>query len=170
MRNMLVCVLLVCASGCAARQAQMAVQTSLTAMAEGVDSSALIVIERYPEAAAEARARIVTQVQAGALSATRALEAYDASVAGWNAALFSLEVARDVLRSGQAALDVWVDSGEVPGSWEGFCDDVEVAIVRVLDTFETCGLTPPEALRSAARYSADVCQLTANFFSPRGAR
>jgi len=152
------------ASGCAAREAQVATQTALTAMAEGVNAAGQVIMEHMPAAADDAREHIAAQVQADGLSTEEAMDMYDRAMASWVASIYALEVSRDVLQTGQSGLDIWVDTGDLPESWGAFCNDIETSLLRVLDLFETLGLEPPAMLRSAARYSSEVCIVTADYF------
>lgn len=90
---------------------------------------------------------------------------YDRAMADWLAAIYALEVARDVLQAGQSGFDVWVATGVLPEEWGDFCQSIESSITQIMNLFDTLGLEPPVALRTAARYSSEVCVVTAAFFS-----
>jgi len=153
-------------SGCATNQAQIGVQTALTAMADGVNSTGSLLAQEIPAVSAVAREDLAMRVRVGRLSPGEAMSVYIIIMDRWNGFLVRLEIAREVLLVGQRAFDIWVDTGELPGSWGAFCADIEGALTDVLSLAETCGFDPPSELVVASQYASEVCLLAADWFSP----
>jgi hypothetical protein len=151
-------------SGCAARDAQIAVQSSLTAMAEGVQSADAAAAPLAREAAQELIAELQPRVDSGEITREEALEAYDRGMQNWGRLVMSLEGAKIVLRLGQSAVDVWIATGNLPDSWGIFCDAIEHSITAVLEGLLLCEVDVPASVFVLSRYASEVCVMTQDFY------
>jgi len=147
--------------GCAERQAQTAVQTSLTAVAEGVSTVYDVSLEEYP--AALARAREEADAWCAPRLPAECPEGFDRvqdTMAPWAALRDTLAPLSASLLVGQSAVDAWVRSGELDGGrWRPFCEALGEGVDRVVELVEACGLTLPEPVTALAEQGHLACTL-----------
>lgn len=129
--------------GCAQRDAQIAVQASLTGLAHGL------------RAADEVVAETITNEEPEVFLARREQ---------WHAVVTGLEHASGLLHVGQAALTVWVVSGRLPAEdWGPFCESIEGAVAAVLVLLDTVGVPVPQRLHDAVPMTATICVVAARW-------
>lgn len=156
------CLVTLTLTGCAERDAQRAVQASLTGLAHGVDAADQLVNERWPGAAEEARATVLRERESDPeMTVEAGMARYEALMAAWNRGLQAMRGIRELLHVGQSAVDIWIGTGEMPASWSRFCDGIEQGIEGLLRFLEVVGVDPPEALSGAASYASEACALAA---------
>lgn len=160
--------LLLCAgmmTACTQHRAQVAVQSSLTGIAEGVAAGDRIVavgIEEATDGAIEA-----ARDRAESCEDCDPLEIYREEMAPWYAAARGLELAAASLRALQDALDIWVATGELPDGIGGLCLEVGEQVGSLVDLVDEAGVDVPEALDSAPGATAALCAFIAQRMARR---
>ena len=155
--------------GCEVRHAQTAVQTGLTTLAHGLDAVDQIVPDEYSEDADAARVTIQAEreedpdmsVEVGMQRFSQLMQPMDRLIAGMGLAHRSLLL-------GQAALEVWLSSDQLPDEWGVFCEGIAESYGELLGLLEVADVTVPAPLRLAAPHAASVCMLASQFFSDGG--
>jgi len=149
-------------AGCAERQAQVSVQNALNVMAEGVSSVDEIVSREIPDRASAARSQVLseeyTDVEVG-------MARYMALMRDWYELTDALEIAHESLRIGQGALDVWVNSGDLPEEWGEFCGGIGDALQAIVRLLGECGINVPESIEGAVPWASSVCEIAGRYFS-----
>lgn len=152
-------VFLAACSSCAERDAQRAVQSSLTGLAHGVEAADRLVAEAWPAAAGQAREQVLSErEQDESVSVEDGMRRYDEIMDNWTTALNAMRAVREALFVGQAAFDVWLSAGSLPESWAAFCLNVEVMLVDLLDGLSAVGVDVPPPLRGAPGFAGAACE------------
>lgn len=150
------------ASGCAKRQAQRAVQISLTGLAHGVVAADTLVADAWPTAAEGAREQVLDEREAAPeMTVEEGMARYEELLAVWNQTLQAMRGARSLLYAGQSAFDAWLASGELPEQWVAFCAGIGQAVEHLIGALEESPLEVPLSLRGAGAYAARACELAA---------
>jgi hypothetical protein len=140
-------------SGCAARQAQVATQTSLTGLAELVDAGDEALATAIPglteDAIERARDRCST-------SCPDPLALYADEVAPLDRAVDGLEVVAASLRVAQGAQDTWVSTGALPDT-APLCLALGDAVDAMPGLLDECGVDLPPGLDGAGAIVTTVC-------------
>jgi hypothetical protein len=155
--------------GCAERQAQTAVQTSLTAMAEGVVTIATVTRDGYPAARQQAQDDASDWCREQGLEPRQCPAGYERAreaLEPWRDLREAIPILTSALRLGQAATDIWVQTGELPDQWGSFCEAIGDATSEVARLIEVCGVDVPESVMGIAEQGAMVCGIAVNFFTP----
>jgi len=150
-------------TGCGVTQAQVAVQTSLTGLAEGVragDGAIVAIIPgRRDEAIADARTRCaVTQCP-------DALAIYAEAMAPPDRAVDGLEVAAEALRVAQVAQDAWVASDELPDAGP-LCGALGDAVAPLVGLLDEAGAEVPPGIAGAGAVVEVICGVVARWATP----
>ena len=149
-------------SGCAKREAQRAVQTSLTGLAHGVNAADALVADAWPSAARRARAQVlVERNEAPAMTVGEGMARYEDLLVAWNNTLRAMRGARRALYLGQSAFDTWLASGELPEQWITFCASVGETVEHLIGLLGEVGLEVPLQLRSAGEFARRACEVAA---------
>jgi hypothetical protein len=130
-------------SGCGVGRAQVATQTALVAVAEGLD-----VADRAVVAVGQSRvddAVLVVRSRCAAGCSDPVQELRD-ELAPWYQAVGGLEAARATLEALQAAAEIWYVSDALPDSWPALCEAVEDEVRAVLALLEIAGVDVQEAV------------------------
>jgi hypothetical protein len=165
---------LVCV-GCAERQAQVAVQGSLTGLAHGVHTASELIAERMPTAAEAARQAMLAERRSCAEASESEecppqddmeawMENYEERLSVWNDGITALRAVQETLLVGQAALTAWVEHGSLPASWGTFCGSIEDGVQGVLSMLEAVGVDVPDALQGAFGFASEACELAGPWF------
>lgn len=133
-------------SGCTVRRAQVATQTSLTSVADGVQAAADIV------------ARSVPAAEPG-----EGVEAYRERAAAHYQAATAYDSSREALLALQAAQDAWVISGDLPDNWPALCSALGDAVGHLISSIEVAGVDLPAALSVAPGAVSSACSIAASF-------
>lgn len=152
-------------SGCSTHRAQIAVQTSLTGLAEGVVAADRVVAAGAEEAADGAIERARDRC-AGSCSDPLAL--YREEMAPWYLAVQGLDAAAVSLRLLQDGIDIWVDSGTLPDGIGAVCLDAGEAVEDLLELLEVAGVDVPSALDGAPGVTSAMCALIAERVARQG--
>lgn len=148
---------------CGARQAQVAVQTSLTGLAEGVRAGdgALVAIipDRRDEAIADARARCAVT------ACPDALALYSEAMAPIDRAVDGLEVAAEGLRLAQVAMNAWVASDELPDAGP-LCSALGDAVEPLAGLLDEAGVDVPAGIAGAGGVVSIICGVVARWATP----
>jgi hypothetical protein len=173
-------VLAILCVGCAEKQAQVAVQSSLTGLAHGVQASSEIVAERMPTAAEEARQAMLAERRACAESEAPGPDChppgdiaawmanYESRLSVWNDGILALRGVQESLFIGQAALTAWIESGALPASWGVFCGAIEEGVQSILSMLGVVGVDVPPALGAASNFASEACELAGPWFASIG--
>lgn len=144
----------VVATGCAVTQAQVAVQTSLTGLAEGVhagDEALAIAVPRLSsEAISDARTRCAVTACADPLAL------YAEEMADVDQAVDGLEVAAEALRLAQVAQDAWVASDELPDAGP-LCAALGDAVRPLAGLLDEAGVEVPPGIAGAGGVVEIMC-------------
>jgi hypothetical protein len=146
--------------GCAVHQAQVATQTSLTALAVAVDAGDDALVAAEPEI----RAAAVTCAR----DACGAVQCPDPTVyiedcsADADAAVDGLEVAAEALRVAQTAQDAWVASDQLPDAGP-ICEALGAAINAVPGLLDEAGVDVPPGLSGAGAVVTVICGVVARW-------
>lgn len=166
---------LICA-GCAERQAQVAVQSSLTGLAHGVHAADEIVAERMPTAAEEARSAMLEERRVCGEAEPPDpdcpaqddmpawMSRYESRMETWNTGVTALRGVRESLYIGQAAVTAWIEAGSLPASWGTFCGSVGDGLASVLEMLEVVGVDVPPELQAASGFASRACELAGPWF------
>lgn len=162
----LVAIAALLSSGCAARQAQVGVQASLTLLAQGLVTADEAVAEAMPDAAAEAREQVLREregcdssIDPGCASIDQWLARYDVLMRPWSDATEALRVTRAALYLAQGGVSAWIDSGDLPASWEPLCADVGASVEALVELLQNLGIELPEVVTLIAGYAEQACTL-----------
>lgn len=152
-----------CSTGCTEKRAQVAVQTALTAAAEGVDATDQVVDEALP-AAVERAGNQASEECAGSCPdpmaiAVRLLEP-------WTNAVTGLRHAVNTLQALQSGLNLWIATGQLP-DWGPLCTEAEATYGSLLALIAATGLQPPALLSTVAPHIDTVCTTMAAFIASR---
>lgn len=146
-----------CSAGCTERRAQVAVQTALTAVAEGVSAADEIVAAEIPE-----RARTATET---ARAEGGDVEVYIRIMQPWYDAATAIETTASTLRTGQSAVSAWVHGGDLGSEWVPFCNDIESGIEEIIQMLGILSVDVPSALHIAADYASELCSLAQPWYA-----
>ena len=147
-------------SGCSEHRAQVAVQSALTAGAEALSSADRVVAHGIPEAGDAARAAVAAECPAPCADWS---PRYREAMSPWYDATRGLEVAAEALRLAQEGLDIWVDTGALPGGWSALCVDVGESLAALLELLGACGVDVPELLHRAPPVAETACRLASQY-------
>jgi hypothetical protein len=152
--------LVVTLGGCGLQRAQVAVQSSLTGLAEGIDAADRALVAEIPEqrdaAIAGARTRCaVTLCQ-------DPLVYYDEAMAPLDRAADGLEVAVEALHVAQAAQDAWVASGDLPDT-DPLCEALSEGLGTVPDLLDEAGVDVPAGLSGLSGVLDMICGVVARW-------
>jgi len=157
---MLVFVLI--STGCAERQAQVAVQSSLTILATGVAQADEEVRDRISDAGNVARTKVVAERQGSNLE--QMLSFYDQEMQPWTTAVERLEEVRAILQLGQVSVNMWIATGDMGDGWGRFCnvaaEQFELMFAAIRDVAEDS--IPPE-LTNAGSIVGTVCRMAEGY-------
>jgi len=148
-----------CSSGCTERRAQVAVQTALTAAAEGVDAADRVVDEGLPAAFERAGDQALAEC-AGSCPDPMAIARR--ILRPWTAAVTGLRHATDTLHVLQDGLDLWIATGQLP-DWGLVCEEAEQTFGSLLSLFASAGLQPPALLSTVQPHVSTACELVVSF-------
>jgi hypothetical protein len=155
LKRLPVLIVVVLSSSCAARQAQVAVQASLTSLATGLVTADEAVAGAMPDAAAEAREQVLRESE----SVDQGLARYDVLMRPWSDATEALRVTRAALYLAQGGVSAWIDSGDLPASWEPLCADVGASVEALVELLQNLGIELPEVVTLIAGYAEQACTL-----------
>jgi len=158
-------VVVLLAAGCAARQAQVAVQASLTSLATGLVAADEAVAAAMPDAAAEARDQVLREP--GCVSTDQGLARYDVLMRPWADAVEALRVTRAALYLAQGGVSVWIESGNLPASWEPLCADVGASVEALVELLQNLGIELPEVVPLLAEYAEQACTVAGPWIAGR---
>lgn len=146
-------------SGCATSRAQVATQTAIVAVAEGINSADRIVAPLARSAAESAVDEIVEHcVRNPCPDSVRLLRE---RLAPWYRAVESLEAARMALEGLEDVAEVWYSTGSLSRSWGAICVVVVDALDVVLSRLESVGVRIVPLLRIAPEMIRPVCAMEA---------
>lgn len=156
----------IASTGCAKRDAQRAVQVSLTGLAHGVNAADELVASAWPEAAQRARAQVVEEREASpGMTVDQGMARYDELLAKWTLALQAMRTVRQVLYTGQTAVDAWISSGRLPEQWIAFCAGVGATVANVIALLGEINVEVPVELQGAGRHASRACALAEPWLS-----
>jgi ABC-type amino acid transport substrate-binding protein len=135
------------------QQAQIATQTSLTTLAEGLSATDESVAEAIEEASEDAIA--------AARTSGGGVEEYKETMAIWYDVAVALEVAHHALNMGQTILNAWVMAEDLPDheTMSQFCGYIEEAFEQLLRALQTVNVDMPEALEAAVPHTSTICNV-----------
>ncbi len=173
-------VLTILCVGCAERQAQVAVQSSLTSLAHGVQAASGIVAEQMPTAAEAARQAMLEERRNCAEADTADprchpvgdvaawMANYESRLSVWNEGILALRGVQDSLYVAQAAVTAWVEVGSLPSSWGPFCVSIEGGVQGILTMLGGIGVDVPPVLGAASGFASEICELAGPWFASIG--
>lgn len=159
-RVALVVVSLACAASCAAVQQQSAIQHGLYVVRDGLDS--------IDEVASPAIARVAEEARASLADSDDTLEeqqvAYLEILRPWIALSQTLELAYQIVRNCQEALDEWIQSGHMPSYFRNaMCSDLDRVVTLLQGQLTELGIAIPDEVGEALPYVAEGCQIVVSF-------
>jgi hypothetical protein len=167
-------------AGCAERQAQVAVQSSLTGLAHGVQAASEIIAEEMPTAAESARQAMLEERRNCAEADTTDprchpvgdvaawMANYESRLSVWNDGITALRGVQDSLFVGQAAVAAWIASGNLPAAWAPFCGSIEEGVQAVLSMIGSVGVDVPPVLEAMSGFASEACELAGPWFASIG--
>lgn len=165
-RSVLICCALLL-FGCAERQAQTAVQASLTVLASGLEQADRVVEARLPEAGNLARKNVATNHSDSTFD--EMMNFYDLEMQAWTTAIERMEEVRVVLYAAQSATSLWIASGILNEDWNRFCEvagDQFELLMNAIDQVAPDAI--PEALTNVSAIVSSVCRLAENYIRRDG--
>jgi len=138
-------------AGCTVRRAQVAVQASLTSVADGVQTATDIVASQVPPAIPG-----------------EGVEAYDARTRAFAQASVAYDVTASALDALQAAQDAWVASGSLPDTWPALCHALSEGLAALLAAIAAAGVDVPGALSAAPGAAESACTIASSFLGGGG--
>lgn len=166
-----VALLVAVVAACSERQAQLATQTSLNALAEARNGTYKIARAALPEAQERARAQVRAEVEEGSITEVeQGMERYAELMRVWEDLQGALDTVDATLLLGQSAVDLWIAGSGLPDTWGDFCDEIETALERLIGLLDSCGLEDeiPDALRRGLEHASTACVVAAGYFSGGG--
>lgn len=130
----------------------------MTAAAEGVAAADRIVAAGIPEAGEEAVAAVAAACPPPCADWR---ERYREEMAPWARAVEGLEAAHAALLLAQSGLDVWVATGELPGSWTATCTAAGEAVSALVELLGAVGVEVPAMLAEAGPAVSALCRVAA---------
>lgn len=146
-------------AGCAERQAQVVVQSSLSAVATGLVEADASVAGAIEEAAAITRAAVISE--GGDLAR------YDSLMSRWTEVVDALRALRAALVLAQAAVSIWIESGDLPASFAALCSDVGEGVTALLGLLEAFHVEVPDGVTALSRYTEAACTAASPWLSRR---
>lgn len=153
--------------GCAERQAQTAVQASLTVLASGLEQADRVVEARLPGAGNLARKNVATNHSDATFD--EMMSFYDQEMLPWATAVERMEEVRVVLYAAQAATSLWIASGILSEDWNRFCEvagDQFELLMTAIDQVAPDAI--PEALTNVSAIVTSVCRLAESYIRRDG--
>ena len=165
MRYLFVLVFLMC--GCAERQAQTAVQTSLTALASGLNQADDVYVSgRIATAAEETRTSVASEHPDARPDEMMSL--YIEAMHPWYTAVDRMEEVRVILQTAQVAVTTWIATSVLPADWGVFCttagEQFELLVQAIDDV--TDEEIPPEIANAGPAVTL-VCGMAESYFTGR---
>lgn len=145
-------------AGCSTGRAQVAVQTALTASAEAVAAADRVVAAGIPEAGELAVTAVAAECPPPCADWR---ERYRSEMAPWTRAVEGLEATHAALLLAQAGLDLWVSTGDLPGSWGETCDAAGEAVSALVELLGAVGVEVPAMLAEAGPAVSALCRVAA---------
>ena len=157
-----VIVTVVLLSGCSVRQAQVGVRTGLVSADEALASADRIMAGPAQDASTAA---LVTIEAACPAPCTDAVAQYREAMADWYAVARALRASHEALLMLDSGVDVWIATGNLPGSWLQVCEAGTEALEDLLTTVVAAtGTEAPAALIGAPGMLGVVCRNAESFF------
>jgi len=152
------------ASACGVTQAQVAVQTSLTGLAEGVHAGDGALVAAMPTI--RDRAIACARERCGGYATCADASVYLADCfARADAAVDGLEVAAEGLRLAQVAQDAWVASGDLPDA-DPLCAALGDAVTPLVSLLDEAGVEVPRGIAGAGGVVEVICGVVARWATP----
>ncbi|MFA5153224.1 MAG: hypothetical protein WC554_11735 [Clostridia bacterium] len=160
--GMMMLMLMGCA-GCGVTQAQVAVQTSLTGLAEGVHAADGALVAAMPRI--QERAIECARDRCGYATCADATTYIGECLSRADAAVDGLEVAAEALRVAQVAQDAWVASGDLPDA-DPLCDALGDAVAPLVGLLDEAGVEVPPGIAGAGAVVEVICGVVARWAAP----
>jgi len=138
-----------------------AVQSALTGVATGLVAADEAVAGAMEEAAAQARGQVLTERETCEVDCEGMdwLARWDALMAPWSRAVDALRTLRATLVMAQGAVTAWIESGELPEDFRGFCDGIGTGVEGLLGVLEALHVEVPTEVTAVAGYTSQACRL-----------
>jgi len=152
---------------CTIHKAQIATQTALTSVAEGVDAGDRLVARMIPGAADEAIA--TARVRMGnCIEGCDALAYYHEEMEPWRNAVDGFEIVVASLLVVQELVEVWIATGTLSESAGDFCEELGDTTGAAMDLLGVIGVDLPPLLEAVPRTVDILCNLIAVNIDPEG--
>ena len=147
--------------GCSVRQAQVGVRTGLVSADEALASADRIMAGPAQDASAEVLATIEAECPT---PCPDAVAQYREAMADWYAVAQALRASHEALLALDTGVDVWVATGNLPGSWSQVCEAGTEALEDLLTAVVAAtGTEVPTALIGAPAALGAVCRDAESF-------
>jgi len=151
-------------AGCGVTQAQVAVQSSLTGLAEGVHAGDSALLAAMPTI--QERAIVCARERCGGYATCADASTYlGECFAATDAAVDGLEVAAEALHVAQAAQDAWVASDQLPDAGP-LCEALGDAVTPVASLLDEAGVDVPPGVSGAGGVVQIICDVVARWATP----
>lgn len=159
-------VVLLCV-GCAEKQAQRAVQVTMTGLAHALDATDAVVDPLFRNVATESRERVVQEREENRnITFDEGMHRYRELMDGWYQLIEGLVIFKRTLLIGQSALDIWVTSGNLSDDWIGFCSSIGDATSSLVTLLGEVGVNIPESLSAILPHVGTMCNIAMTFVMP----
>lgn len=157
----LLCLLIPAFDGCSVRHAQTSVQTTATSLAVALDRVDGVVAENLLDASEQAMSEASSRSNLD--PSVNALEAYTEMMEPWDVAVAVMESLASALRLLQDAIDIWIESGNLPENVGQLCEAVGNGAEHLIEFLEAVGVDVPAALEAAPQSVPVMCTMISDF-------
>ena len=151
------------ACGCTMTRAQVAVQTSLTGLAEGVHAADGALVAAMPTI--QERAIECARDRCGYATCADATTYIGECLSRADAAVDGLEVAAEALRVAQVAQNAWVASDQLPDAGP-LCEALGDAVTPLASLLDEAGVDVPPGIAGAGGVVQIICDVVARWVTP----